>query len=611
MKNIFTIAFSISLLLAQAQYWQQEVDYKMNIDLNEETNIYKGNSEIRYINNSPDSLQQVFIHLYFNAFQPNSMMDVRSRTISDPDKRVGSRIEKLAPSEIGSYTFSQVSMDGQELEYTIEQTIMKIKLPKALAPNSEMLLNLKFDAQIPIQIRRSGRDNSEGIDYTMTQWYPKMAEYDRDGWHIEPYVGREFYGVFGNFDVEITTNSDLIIGGSGVLQNDSEIWEEKKLKDGMQFYQMKKSKSKTRVWKFKAEKVHDFAWAADQDYIRYSVEGPNDIIINAYYLKSEASNWEKLSEYTPKFFVEMNQYFGEYPYPQFSIIQGGDGGMEYPMCTMLKGTGKLDGLIGVFVHEAAHNWYYGILATNEFRYPWMDEGFTSYAEAEVLNIIKEENLENPHLRALDLNNKYLTVLKNPEPLGTPGDYYSTNQNYGLSAYIRGEAFLTQLKYIVGEESFNQIMLAYFDEWKFKHPNPWDFIKVAEDVSGIQLDWYLNYFLYTTKHIDYAVEEVASAPDQKIKISLKRKGDFPMPVRLLITTKSGAQLEYYIPLVSMQGSPKNSEIIMKAWPWTHPTYELLLEMDINNVLSVEIDPNLNTSDAVSDDNVWTNELLMEE
>lgn len=611
MKNIFTIAFSISLLLAQAQYWQQEVDYKMNIDLNEETNIYKGNSEIRYINNSPDSLQQVFIHLYFNAFQPNSMMDVRSRTISDPDKRVGSRIEQLAPSEIGNYTFSQVSMDGQELEYTIEQTIMKIKLPKALAPNSEMLLNLKFDAQIPIQIRRSGRDNSEGIDYTMTQWYPKMAEYDRDGWHIEPYVGREFYGVFGNFDVEITANSDLIIGGSGVLQNDSEIWEEKKLKDGMRFYQMKKSKSKTRVWKFKAEKVHDFAWAADQDYIRYSVEGPNDITINAYYLKPEASNWEKLSEYTPKFFVEMNQYFGEYPYPQFSIIQGGDGGMEYPMCTMLKGTGKLDGLIGVFVHEAAHNWYYGILATNEFRYPWMDEGFTSYAEAEVLNIIKEENLENPHLRALDLNNKYLTVLKNPEPLGTPGDYYSTNQNYGLSAYIRGEAFLTQLKYIVGEESFNQIMLAYFDEWKFKHPNPWDFIKVAEDVSGIQLDWYLNYFLYTTKHIDYAVEEVAPARDQKIKISLKRKGDFPMPVRLLITTKNGAQLEYYIPLVSMQGSPKNSEIIMKAWPWTHPTYELLLEMDINNVLSVEIDPNLNTSDAVSDDNVWTNELLMEE
>ncbi|MCB0465355.1 MAG: M1 family peptidase, partial [Aequorivita sp.] len=200
-------------------YWQQEVDYKMNVQMDVKTFQYKGNQELKYTNNSPDTLNKVFYHLYFNAFQPGSEMDVRSRTIVDPDSRVTDRISKLTPSEIGYIKPTLFTQDGVAAKYVVKSTVMEVMLNKPIFPGESTVFNMNWDAQVPIQIRRSGRNNADGVALTMTQWYPKLAEYDFEGWHADPYIGREFYGVWGDFDVTITIDADYTIGGTGYLQN--------------------------------------------------------------------------------------------------------------------------------------------------------------------------------------------------------------------------------------------------------------------------------------------------------------------------------------------------------------------------------------------------------
>ena len=196
-------------------YWQQHVDYKMEIDMDVNTYQYKGKQQIIYTNNSPDVLNRVFYHLYFNAFQPGSEMDVRSTTIPDADRRVDDRISKLQPNEIGYIKVNSLKQNGTEITHKTVGTILEVTLAKPIQPGESVTFDMLFDAQVPEQIRRSGRNNSEGVALSMAQWYPKLAEYDTEGWHVDPYIGREFYGVWGNFDVKITIDRNYTIGGSG------------------------------------------------------------------------------------------------------------------------------------------------------------------------------------------------------------------------------------------------------------------------------------------------------------------------------------------------------------------------------------------------------------
>ena len=206
-----------------SERWQQRAKYTMEIDMDVETNRFKGIQKIEYTNNSPDELDMVFYHLYFNAFQPGSMMDVRSRTIADPDGRVRDRISKLGPDEIGYQKIDSLTMNGQMVEFMVEGTVLEVKLPQAIKSGETVTFDMTFEGQVPVQIRRSGRDNAEGVRYSMAQWYPKMAEYDYQGWHADEYIGREFYGVWGEFDVKISIDKDYVIGGTGYLQNPLEI----------------------------------------------------------------------------------------------------------------------------------------------------------------------------------------------------------------------------------------------------------------------------------------------------------------------------------------------------------------------------------------------------
>ena len=221
---IISACFIFSEMNAQDHLrWQQKAEYKMEIDFDVEKHQLSGKQKLKYKNNSPDTLDRLFYHLFFNAFQPGSMMDMKSRTVQDPDPRVGDRISTLSENEIGFQKISSLKQNGEELTFDHVGTILEVKLKKPILPGKTVTLEMEFDAQVPIQIRRSGRDNSEGISYTMTQWYPKLCEYDYQGWHANPYVGREFHGVWASFDVKIKIDKKYVIGGTGRLQNAEKI----------------------------------------------------------------------------------------------------------------------------------------------------------------------------------------------------------------------------------------------------------------------------------------------------------------------------------------------------------------------------------------------------
>ncbi|PTM05950.1 MAG: peptidase M1 [Bacteroidetes bacterium] len=594
MKKTLILAGLISLsplLRSQpdAHYWQQAVDYKMQVDLNPENHRFTGKQNLTYYNNSPDTLKVLFYHLYFNAFQPNSMMDVRSRNLPDPDKRVGSRIEKLGKDEQGEQEVISLSLNGTACFFENHQTLLKVLLPSPILPGDTALLEMEFRGQVPVQIRRSGRDNKEGVDYTMTQWYPKMAAYDENGWHADPYVAREYYAPYGTFEVDITLPSQYRVAATGTLQNFANYWQEESREEDLILYNLIESKEKTRSWKFRAENVHDFAWAADPEYLHEAQEFNKDLMLHFFYLEDNKENWHRLPRYTQQFFKEMNQRFGRYAYPQFSVIQGGDGGMEYPMCTMLKGTGNIAGLVGVTVHEGAHNWYYGMIGSNENSYPWMDEGFTTFAEEEVLNAMAREPKANPHAGAFSNHNYLARQGAFFEPLTTPADYFSTNMAYGINSYSRGSLFLVQLRYIIGEETFNKTMLDFFKAWQFKHPKPSDMLRSMERASGLQLDWFYHNWVETTKTIDYGFKEI-EGKKQGTEIVLEKLGEMPMPLRIKITLKEGIEQRYYIPTASQMGAPdEEGWQVLSPWPWTHPEYEAFLQVNFKDIAKIEIDP----------------------
>jgi len=605
-KSVFSIAlvalFAISAV-AQPDRWQQEAKYEMEVDMDVATHQYKGTQKLTYKNNSPDVLDKVFYHLFFNAFQPESMMDMRNRTLPDPDKRVRDRISKLEPNEIGYLHVTKLKQNGKKVKFEEVGTVLEVKLKKPIQPGESVVLEMEFEGQVPVQIRRSGRDNKEGISYSMCQWYPKLSEYDYQGWHANPYVGREFYGVWGDFDVKIKIDKKYIIGGTGYLQNPQEI--------GYGYEDASKPVNRPvgdkLTWHFKAPNVHDFMWGADPDYKHVTAKVPNGPTLHFLYQENDKTkDWEKLPEYAVKAFQFISKHYGKYPYEQYTVIQGGDGGMEYPMATLITGHRKLASLVGVTVHEAMHSWYQMILGTNESLYAWMDEGFTSYASSETMAHLfdranKDESVHNGSYQGY----RYLVKSGKEEPMSTHADHFSTNLGYGLAAYSKGAVFLHQLEYIIGEEAFDKGMLKYFNTWKFKHPNPNDFIRIMEKESGLELDWYKEYWVNTTHYVDYVVKEVKETEKGKTQITLERKGGMPMPIDLTIKYKKKTK-HYYMPLQIMRGEKEKETKKRKTledWAWTHPTYTFTIDVKFKNIKSVQIDASGRLSDVDLEDNTW--------
>lgn len=610
------LGFFSSPKAQNAPYWQQQADYKMEIDVDVKNFQYKGKQELTYFNNSPDTLRVVFYHLFVNAFQPNSEMDARLQTIPDPDRRMvinkgtqekpiyESRIATLKPNEIGYINVKSLTQNGKVVSHQTEGSILKVKLNEPILPNSKAVFAMDFEAQVPVMIRRMGRNSKDEVAFSMAQWYPKMAAYDHRGWQPNEYIAREFYGVWGNFDVKITIDKNYILGGTGVLQNNNEIgfgYENEGVK-------VPKTKGKNKTWHFVANNVHDFTWAADPDFQHDKIKLKDGNTFHFLY-KKHPEHWKKMQSELVAVYDFFNSLIGKYPWQQYSFIQGGDGGMEYAMCTLVAGGENYNSLLGTSVHELAHAWFQQLLATDEASYAWMDEGFTSFIDDLAMHLIVHKKTDGSPFEGAYKSYFRLVESGLEEPATTHADRFSTNFAYSVMAYSKGTLFLTQLGYIIGEQNVIKSLQRFYKEFAFKNPYPNDFIRIAEKVSGMQLQWFLNEFISTTHTADYAVESVV-AKGNKTQITLRRIGNLPLPVDLFVVQKSKKVHYYYIPFRMQFGAKSNpyrnyTQHTLGSWGWAHPTYTFEIDTPLSEIKSVTIDPDNVSVDINKENNVFNN------
>jgi hypothetical protein len=399
--------------------------------------------------------------------------------------------------------------------------------------------------------------------------------------------------------VNITIDKSYMVTAGGDLQNANEVgfgYEAPGTK-------VKPVAGTTNTWKWQSYNVHDFVWAADPHYKMITRTVPNGPLIRVVYkaVDSLENRWQKVADTTALAYPIIAKTFGAYPYKTYTFIQGGDGGMEYPMATLIVGPS-----IGTALHEWMHTWYQMMMGTNESLYPWMDEGFTDYSSTRVMATLRN----SPPFWYTASYRGYFALAKSglEEPASTHSDHYNTNYAYASAAYSKGSVFMEQLGYIVGDTVRDKILLAYYNTWRFKHPNPNDFIRVAEKVSGMELDWYKEYWIYTTKTIDYAVGDI-NLKDGKTMITVKRLGKMPMPVDVLLTFKDGTQEMHYIPMNLMYGEKPAENKIPRAvhaeWKWTYPEYTFETTRAIKDIKSIEIDP----SQRLADVNRTNNKLVI--
>lgn len=603
---IFCILLSVKGIAQKNAYYQQSAKYKMEIDVDVPNFTYQGKQTISYTNNSPDELREVYFHLYWNAFRANSMMDQRVQSQGkEGDKRLQqdgiSRLVSIPLDEQGAQNIHWIKQNGKDLKFEIQETIMKVYLATPLKPYASTTFSMEWDAVIPQQIRRSGRNNKEGIDMTMTQWYPKLVEYDYDGWATFDYIGREFHSTFSDFDIDIKIDSEYVIGAGGVLQNPSQVRGYDAKAD------IKTDKNGKSTWKWSAQNILDFAWAADKDYTVESftiLDGPKIYLV--YQKEADTLLWEQTPPYITKFFELMNASYGKYPYPTYSFVQGGDGGMEYGMTTMIVGRHKnLESLCGLMFHEGAHSWFQQVLASNESMYPWLDEGFTSYAEDMVMSRLfpSQNPLPNPFYEAIGRYVKFVKTGKET-PAVWLGDHHDSGNAYSFASYVKGETYLIQLGYIMGEQKLSEVLKSYFEEWKLKHPAPRDFLHTAQRISNMDLKWFHHYWINTTKTIDYSIKNIAYG-EQNTIITLENKGGVPMPIDFGILTTDQKIVTYHIPLNAMrtwkQKDIYGSFSTLDAWPWTQREYTFSIPYTKAQLKTLGIDFSQRLADINPEDN----------
>ncbi len=580
------------------EYWQQHVDYTMDVKMDVNTFNYEGTQKLIYTNNSPDNLERVFYHLFYNAFQPGSEMDVRSMTIADADTRVGDRISKLQKEDFGFLNVVSLTQNKIPLKYTTAGTVLEVQLNEPIKSGESAIFEMRFEGQVPPVIRRAGKNSQEGVALSMAQWYPKMAEYDFEGWHADPYIGREFHGVWGDFDVKLTLDKNYTVGGTGYLQNPNEIGHGYGTKET-------KNDSDLLTWHFVAPNVHDFTWAADPNFVHDTLQVPDGPMLHFLYKKSLKRKYKKRWKDLQIPASEIMQYYsknvGKYPYDQYSVIQGGDGGMEYGMCTLITGERTFEGLLGVTAHEIGHTWFQFLMASNESKHPWLDEGFAEYTCTLIENSILSVETSEPMKRHF---NRYfeLALSGKEQPMSTHADRFAYNKSYSISTYSKGALVLAQLRYIIGEENFWETLKKYYNDWAFKHPTPNDFMRCAEKTSGMELEWFLTDWTQTTNTIDYGVKDAVALEGQTI-ITLERIGLMPMPVEVQVLMKDGRKKEYYIPLQMMRGERplRNNETLLEDWAWAYPEYRFTVDVNPAKIESITIDVNKETADINKENN----------
>ena len=513
LKKIIPLLFVNCLLQTancQLPYWQQEVNFTIDVTLNDKENTLDAYEKIEYINNSPDTLKFIWFHLWPNAYKndrtafSDQLLENGSTQFYFSDKEERGYINRL------DFKVSNVTAQLEDHPQYID--IAKLVLPTPLAPGQKCIITTPFHVKLPYNFSRGGHD---GQSYQATQWFPKPAVYDAKGWHPMPYLDQgEFYSEFGNFDVRITVPKNYVVAATGELQNADEIdwlkarsnftWtpakEKIKNSSGQIKYVVEKfppSDVATKTLQYKINNVHDFAWFADKRFIvshdTCTLESGKTIDVFTYYTEAQKTYWAN----SVKFCKDATRFYssqvGEYPYNIIQAVQGPEsfgGGMEYPTITIISPEGSNKDLDIVIAHELGHNWFYGILATNERDHPWMDEGMNTYYE-QLYTKNKYGSFSNKEKALLET----MEVTKNDQPVETVSEKFNV-PNYDLVAYYKTAEWMRYVESKVGSKNFQNAMHQYFHQWQFKHPQPEDFQKTFTEAAGQASDSLFGYLHQT-------------------------------------------------------------------------------------------------------------------
>jgi hypothetical protein len=564
---IITAFVFSSLSIFSQNYWQQQVDYKIEVDLDDVNHFLRGNETFEYLNNSPEELKYIYVHVWPNAYK-NDETALAKQLYLD-----GNELLKFGADSLKGYIDSlNFKSNGKELSWEYDEEhidIVKITLPKPLAPNESIEISTPFKVKIPSgQISRLGHI---GQSYQITQWYPKPAVYDKDGWHQMPYLNQgEFYSEFGSFDVSITLPENYVVGSTGDLQTESELTflNEKfeATKDKVENLKSEKkisrektpfpaSADKKKTIRYTQENVHDFAWFADKRYdvLKGEVELPNTgrkVTTWAMFVPQNIQLWQDAIEYINDGAYYYSKWNGDYPYNQITAVDGtisAGGGMEYPNVTVIGNTGDALSLEVVIVHEVGHNWFYGILGSNERAHGWMDEGLNTLNE---VRYIMTKYPENDYLADMILNGGFnfhglhyhdfndvltrsLTNIGLDQPIETHSAEFKSI-NYGVTMYQKTGLVFDYLRYYLGDELFDKAMHTYYERFEFKHPQPEDVQTVFEEVTEQNLNWFFGGLIKTSDNLDFRLSHV-KAKDGKTSVNVCNIGSIkaPIPISAMI------------------------------------------------------------------------------
>ncbi|MGV3538772.1 MAG: M1 family metallopeptidase [Rufibacter sp.] len=558
---LLLLACFFSAPVVAQQYWQQEVHYKMSVTLDDINHTLRATQELEYVNHSPETLSFLYFHLWPNAYQGRGTAFARQQLLND-----ASRFHFAKEAQRGHISGLDFKVNGQAVKWETDPKnpdIAKLTLNQPLPPGGRMTISTPFQVKLPDSFSRLGH---VGQAYQITQWYPKPAVFDKNGWHPMPYLDQgEFYSEFGSFDVRITLPANYTVGATGELQNPEERFRMDSLAQvtaaidsfDQRDLAFPASAAATKTLHYKQDRIHDFAWFADKRYnvLKSEVILPHSqrtVTTWLLFTNREAPQWVNRVQDINDAVYYYSLWLGDYPYTHATAVDGAlsaGSGMEYPMVTVTEPE--------AIIHEVGHNWFYGILGSNERQHPWLDEGINTYYETRVkarrnpfagmlsselksVGLRKFFGFENAPANAVDVQAILSSAsrgLDQPITAAAPAFRYL---NYGIDAYLNTAHLFQYLEKYLGTARFDSAMQAYYRQWQFRHPYPEDLQAVLEKTTGQSLHWFFKELLPSTRFPDAHLKTVTTNPEQT-QVVVRQTGQVAVPVQVVLVNEEGHML----------------------------------------------------------------------
>jgi aminopeptidase N len=607
-----------------AAYWQQDVSYKIRAKLDEKTDVISATEELTYYNNSPDELTVVYFHLYQNAFTPGSYYEDLNHA-----NKIFPKFGKNEKQGLGTM-ITKMQTDGQDLKTELDNTILKVYLSKPLKSGESVKFYIEFKSGF--QLNTNMRKRMKAFysygklkHYDGVHWYPRISVYDaKQGWDTDQHLEKEFYGDFGTFDVELNLPNDMILEATGTLLNKGDVLPD----DLRQKLDIKNFANKPigsapstiipydstqrKTWKYYAQNVHDFAWTCDPTY-RLGEVIWNGISIVSIAQEMNAGGWQDAAPFTAKVIQVFSEDFGMYAYPKMVVADARDG-MEYPMLTL--DGGHSPDYFDLLAHEVGHNWFFGMVGSNETYRAMLDEGFTQFltnwayekiiGNQRVVGVPKSKYLQNfiepDYVRNTEVYNGYIfdAIQGDETTLNTHSAYFNSAMRHGggyRQVYMKTATMLYNLQYVLGDDLFLKAMQHYFNKWKMCHPQVEDFRQAIIEYTKTNLNWFFDQWIETSKTIDYSVKCIKKGKEKnQYIITFERTGRMQMPIDFSVMGKNDSVYNFHIPNNDFI-KQTNAKVLPKWFGWDklNPEYEATITIP-GGIEDVVIDPSGRMADV---------------